>query len=215
MSTFETFDGLTLHYDTDGSGSPVVLLHSFGCDGRLWTGSALVPALVESGRRLVALDARGHGRSDKPYETSRYGVDAMAQDVISLLDHLGADTADVVAYSMGSFVALRLLQMEPRVRRAALGGIGAAALNDQLFGPADIPGGEASDSARDLVSSLASHLTRRIDTGQADARALLEVLRGGFSPPDKNFANVTACPLLISGDADDDPSPLAAVLPQA
>ena len=65
MSTFETFDGLTLHYDAEGSGAPVVMLHSFGFDGRLWMGSALASALVDIGRRTIALDARGHGRSDK------------------------------------------------------------------------------------------------------------------------------------------------------
>jgi len=215
VSTFETFDGLTLHYNTEGSGAPVVMLHSFGFDGRQWMGSALASALVDSGRRTIALDARGHGRSDKPYVTSRYGVDALAHDVISLLDHLEVDTADVVSYSMGSFVALRLLQLEPRVRRAALGGVGSAALNPHLFGPADIPGRDDTDAARDLIASLAPHLTRRIDAGEADARALLEVLAGGFSPQDKDFAGVTASALLISGAADDDPKPLAAALPCA
>lgn len=215
MSTFETFDGLTLHYDTQGSGAPVVLLHSFGFDARLWMDSPLVPALVESGRRTIAPDARGHGRSDKPHVTGRYGVDAMARDVISLLDHLAVDAVDLVSYSMGSFVALRLLQIDPRVRLAVLGGVGAAALKPHLFGPADIPGRDDVDAVRDLVTSLAPHLTRRVEAGEADARALLEVLRGGFSPRDKDFAVVTASVLLISGTDDDDPSPLAAALPHA
>ncbi len=123
MARFQTFDGLTLAYQTEGDGSPVVLLHGFASDtDHDWRHSGLWQALVSAGHRVVGLDARGHGRSDKPHDPAAYADDAMSRDVRMLFDHLGLRDADVVGYSMGAAFALRVALTDSRVRRLILGG---------------------------------------------------------------------------------------------
>ena len=126
---FKSSDGLRIAYDdegTDTSRPPVVLHHGFAASGFLnWVAPGVVRALVASGRRVVNIDARGHGRSDKPHEPSFYGETRMAGDISTLIDTLGVDEIDLVGYSMGAIVALIVASQEPRVRRLVVGGIGA------------------------------------------------------------------------------------------
>ena len=129
---FKSSDGLRIAYDDVGSDTsrpPVVLHHGFAANGFLnWVAPGVVGALVASGRRVVNIDARGHGRSDKPHDPSFYGEAKMALDVSTLIDTLGVDEVDLVGYSMGAIVALIVGSQEPRVRRMVVGGIGAGAV---------------------------------------------------------------------------------------
>lgn len=215
MSEFRTFDGLTLHYDVHGEGPPVVLVHSFGFDGQLWAGCGMIDALVAEGRQAVTLDLRGHGRSESPHGANSYGVDALAGDVIALLDHLAPGATDLAAFSMGSFISLRVLQLDERIRRAVLAGVGAAALSPVLFDLDGLPTDLGAGDAAALMGELAPHLENRLSSGAADGKALLEVLRAGFSPTNKDFSTITSEVLLLSGTRDDDPEPLAAAIPNS
>ena len=212
--TFIASDGLTLRYGVGGDGPPVVLVHSFGFDSELWVGCGVVDALQRAGRSTIGLDGRGHGRSDKPADSHRYGADRMARDIEELLDHLGLTEIDLVSFSMGSFVALRLLQTDRRVHRAVLSGVGSAALRPRLFDTDGLPPAPSHEEALALLSQLTPYLTPRLHDGRSDARALVALLRAGFSPPDKNFDSVTASVLLLAGTRDDDPTPLATVIPR-
>jgi pimeloyl-ACP methyl ester carboxylesterase len=85
--TFSAGD-VRLHFTDEGAGTPVVLLHGFAVNADLnWRLPGVTQALSRN-HRVIALDLRGHGLSDKPHDPERYGF-AMAQDVIELLDHLG------------------------------------------------------------------------------------------------------------------------------
>lgn len=69
----------------------MLLLHGFAADARLnWEGPGVVEALVARGRHVLALDARGHGSSDKPHDDALYGEPVMARDVRQLIDRAGA-----------------------------------------------------------------------------------------------------------------------------
>ncbi len=131
MPSFRSDDGLEIFYeswgDSDGTGVPVVLHHGFAASGLIdWVQTGVVEALTAAGRRVVAVDARGHGRSDKPHDPDRYGEARMARDVIALVDVLGAEAFDLVGYSMGAVVALLTAARCAAVRRLVVGGIGAA-----------------------------------------------------------------------------------------
>ncbi len=109
---FFQHDGLKLHYEDAGTGRPVLLLHGLGSSTRDWEMNE--PALRER-HRVLSLDFRGHGRSDKPREG--YGMDVFAGEAVVLLDHLGVEAAHVVGISMGGMVALQMaLDAPSRVR---------------------------------------------------------------------------------------------------
>lgn len=90
-----------LHYEVNGQGPCVVLCHAMATDASLW--SSAVRALEES-FKVVAFDLRGHGRSSAARDND-YSFEAMARDVLDLLDHLGVSQASVVGISVGGEVA--------------------------------------------------------------------------------------------------------------
>lgn len=104
--------GVRIHYTDEGAGEPVILVHGFAVNADInWRQSGVVQALVKQ-YRVIALDDRGHGLSDKPHDTDRYGLE-MVRDVIRLMDHLKISKAHVVGYSMGGFITLKLVTMYP------------------------------------------------------------------------------------------------------
>jgi pimeloyl-ACP methyl ester carboxylesterase len=127
-------DGIRLHFEVEGPerGTPIVAVHGFASDYRLnWVGSRWREALTNAGFRVIGLDCRGHGHSDKPHDPSAYSVDVMTGDVIRLLDHLDVQSAAYLGYSMGARIGLEVvLDFPARVSRAVLGGIGAAGAID-------------------------------------------------------------------------------------
>lgn len=124
MGTFYS-DNLLLHFDSQGSGHPMVLVHGWGSSSRgNWADTGWVEALLPH-RRVICLDCRGHGKSDKPHHKALYSYAAMSRDVVALMDHLGIETADYLGYSMGAFMGAALLGSHAdRFSSLVLGGIG-------------------------------------------------------------------------------------------
>jgi pimeloyl-ACP methyl ester carboxylesterase len=97
MPSFDS-SGVRIHYVAEGNGPPVVLVHGLTSSiDRNWRLPGIIDALLGAGRRVVALDCRGHGESEKPHEASAYGGTAIGDDIVALMDHLGIDVADLVA----------------------------------------------------------------------------------------------------------------------
>src|SRR5579864_9595236 len=123
-------DGVRLHYEVHGSeeGRPLVAVHGFASDYQLnWVGSRWQETLSGAGFRVIGLDCRGHGHSDKPHDASAYAIGTMSGDVVRLLDHLDVASAAYLGYSMGARIGLQVVLEHPRrVTRAVLGGIGSA-----------------------------------------------------------------------------------------
>lgn len=118
----DVFDsnGVKIRYVTVGKGEPVVLLHGWMSDSGMWGRLDSNPAAKEY--QLIAVDLRGHGKSDKPHEPERYGPE-MAEDVVRLLDHLKLPKAHLVGYSMGAIVAGKVAATHPdRVSSVVYGG---------------------------------------------------------------------------------------------
>jgi 2-succinyl-6-hydroxy-2,4-cyclohexadiene-1-carboxylate synthase len=103
-------NGVRMEVRSAGEGRPVVLLHGFTGRGASWSG--LVHDL-RRGHRTIVLDLLGHGRSDAPADPARYAVDCQAADVATILMRLAAMPADVIGYSMGARIALRLAVDHP------------------------------------------------------------------------------------------------------
>src|SRR3981081_3411157 len=121
-------DGVRLHYAVSGpeQGRPIVLVHGFASDYQLnWVGTRWQETLTGAGSRVVGLDCRGHGSSDKPHDPAAYSLEIMSADVRRLLDHLQIGVANYLGYSMGAKIGLQaLLDFPKRLERAVLGGVG-------------------------------------------------------------------------------------------
>lgn len=124
-SGFFDSDRVMIHYETYGEGKPIVLVHGYASSLKgNWVAANWVETL-QPVRRVVALDCRGHGESDKPHESEAYGGKNMSQDVLRLMDHLGIAEADLFGYSMGAGIATYLLaHHRERFTSVILGGIG-------------------------------------------------------------------------------------------
>lgn len=132
MPSFRS-SGVEINYITEGAGPPVILVHGFASSlhGN-WRATGVVDALVGAGRQAVALDCRGHGRSEKPHDPEAYAGTAMADDVTALMDHMGIARADLIGYSMGGFIAASLMVREPeRFNSVILSGVGDARMLNQ------------------------------------------------------------------------------------
>jgi pimeloyl-ACP methyl ester carboxylesterase len=121
-----TFDsaGVSIHYEVQGAGEPVVLIHGLGSYAAENWDMPGITSLLAQRYKVITFDCRGHGQSDKPLADGSYGVN-MVEDVVRLLDHLHIRQSHVVGYSMGGMITMKLLTMYPRrVRSAVLGGMG-------------------------------------------------------------------------------------------
>ncbi len=103
---YATHDGTRIHYEIEGAGEPLVLYHGLTGSGERWRDTGYT-ALGDS-YRLIMIDARGHGRSDKPHEPAAFGRRKQAADVVAVLDDLGIATTRFWGHSMGGDVALTL-----------------------------------------------------------------------------------------------------------
>lgn len=103
--TFTAKDGTDIHYQITGDGAPVILVHGYMSNiDHMW--ERVIPTLEEN-YRVIAIDIRGHGRSDKPDSSDSYGLN-MGRDIIELMDFLEIDQAHLVGYSMGAMIGMKL-----------------------------------------------------------------------------------------------------------
>jgi pimeloyl-ACP methyl ester carboxylesterase len=116
-ATFAELDGVRVRYVDEGEGSAVVLIHGFASSLDTW--DAVRPALVAAGHRVIAMDLRGFGWTDRP--PGDYSSTAQAHLVLALLDRLGVTSATFVGHSYGAGVTLRIALLSPdRVEQIAL-----------------------------------------------------------------------------------------------
>jgi pimeloyl-ACP methyl ester carboxylesterase len=124
-------DGVKIHYVTEGQGEPVILVHGFTASIPVqWQLPGIFSKLAKD-YQVIALDNRGHGKSEKPHDSKQYGPN-MVDDVVRLMDHLKLEKAHVVGYSMGGFMTDYLLLKYPhRLITATLGGAGWMQAGDE------------------------------------------------------------------------------------
>lgn len=109
----------------DDADPTALLVHGFASSTRdNWVNTGWVRDLLRAGYRVLAVDQRGHGASDKPHESRDYGLRAMARDVEAVLDTYLIDTAVYVGYSLGARVGWEVaLDLTDRLERVILGGV--------------------------------------------------------------------------------------------
>jgi len=200
-------------------GEPILLIHGFASNHAVnWVNTMWVRTLAHAGRRVIALDNRGHGQSDKLYDPAQYATSIMARDAVGLLDHLGLRRVDVMGYSMGARItAFLALEHPDRVRRAILGGLG-----DRLVKAAALPSNIAQAMEAASLDELTDPMQRMFrafaDSTKSDLRALAACIRGNRQSLTARGAGAIACPTLVAVGTKDDVSgdgpALARLLPQ-
>ena len=196
-------NGVRIHYEVDGPdrGRPIVLVHGFASDYRLnWVGTRWQETLVNAGYRVIGIDCRGHGHSDKPHDEASYDVELMAGDVIGVLDEQDIETAAYLGYSMGGRIGLQVILDHPhRVSRAVLGGIGAAGAIEhaQQIAHAFRIGEPTDDPIAQTFYRFAS--ARPINDMQALAACIIG-LRANIRP--ERLGSIRTPILIVVGDLD-------------
>jgi pimeloyl-ACP methyl ester carboxylesterase len=202
MPDFDS-DGVRLYYLTVGpeTGRPIVLVHGFCSDYELnWVGTRWQETLVGAGFRVLGLDCRGHGHSEKPHDPAAYRLSIMAADVGRLLDHLGVETADYLGYSMGARIGLEAATRHARkLGRVVLGGIGEIGGTGKAEAIARRMRGDDSvhDPAAETFYNFA--IARPINDLEALACCILGQQLDGL-PPDLGSIRVPVA--VMAGDQD-------------
>jgi len=114
--------GVRIHYQVEGDGQPLVLQHGFTDSLETWYDLGYVEALKQD-YRLILIDARGHGASDKPHEPDAYDRQRNVEDIAAVLDDLNIPQAHYFGYSMGGRIAFAIARYAPeRVHSLIIGG---------------------------------------------------------------------------------------------
>ncbi|MDX2266125.1 MAG: alpha/beta fold hydrolase [Hyphomicrobiales bacterium] len=202
MSSFLS-DGVRIAYIDEGHGAdsrePALLIHGFASNKAVnWVNTGWVETLKKAGRRVIALDNRGHGDSEKLYDEAAYGARLMAEDARALLDHLGVERADVIGYSMGARIATFLAIAHPaRVRRLVIGGLGIN-LVVGVGGAGPIAAALLADKPEDVTNDAARSFRLFADQTGSDRRALAACIRSSREKITPEMLATLTMPVLIA-----------------
>jgi pimeloyl-ACP methyl ester carboxylesterase len=212
--------GVRLQYELHGpeDGQPVLLVHGFASDYQLnWVGTRWQETLVGANYRVIGLDCRGHGRSDKPHGPAAYAIDVLAADVRRLLDELDIASVRYVGYSMGARIGLQsVLDFPDRLHRVVLGGLGAfGRVEDADAIARALRGGKPeTPSALSFQRFAAARPANDLEA----LAACMEALGRTARVDRQQLAAIWTPILLVAGDLDDiapDAPKLAARIPTA
>jgi len=191
-------------YLDEGEGDPIVLVHGFASSKNVnWVYPTWVSDLRKDGRRVIALDNRGHGESEKLYDPAQYSIPAMASDALALMDHLDIARADVMGYSLGARIAAWLgLKQPARLRSAILGGIGIAMIEGG--GPGEnVATALEAPTLEDVTDPVGRTFRAFADQTRSDRLALAACLRRPRAPlTEADVAKATVPVLVVLGERD-------------
>ncbi|MCZ2328276.1 alpha/beta fold hydrolase [Bartonella sp. F02] len=211
-------EDLQLAYREEGKGEPILLIHGFGSSSRVnWYATGWFRTLTESGYRVIALDNRGHGDSDKSYDSSFYTPQAMASDAVKLLQHLKLSKAHVMGYSMGARISAFMALLYPTyVHSVIFGGLGIG----MVTGAGDWkPVAEAllAENTSTITNPRGLMFRKFADQTKSDKRALAACVVTSKQELTPSEVHKIKQPALVAvGSLDDiggEAEPLAALLP--
>ncbi|MEZ5856134.1 MAG: alpha/beta hydrolase [Hyphomicrobiaceae bacterium] len=203
MQHFQS-EGVTLSFLDEGEGDPVLLLHGFASSAQVnWVDTGWVKHLTRGGYRVIAMDNRGHGQSEKLHDPSRYGGPRMAEDARALLDHLGIAKADVMGYSMGARITAFLTLAHPdRVRSAIFAGLGGNMVRP-MAGTGPIAAALEAPSIDDVKNATARTFRAFAEQTHSDLKALAACIRSSRDPLTPEALATVTCPVLVAVGSDD------------
>jgi pimeloyl-ACP methyl ester carboxylesterase len=211
---------VTINYRVLGAGEPVLLVHGYGDNLKMWSGF-LADSLARD-HRVLAIDARAFGKSGKPAGADRYGFE-MIDDLVALLDHEQVAKVHVVGYSMGAMLAAQLALVHPERVRTATMAAGMFAKDSAALHAMVAPwvadlrqGRRLTKLIRDVVPTLPDSVALGYSDqlfAESDSAALLGVLES-FPRLSVDWTKVATSkvPAIAIVGADDPLRPYAAAL---
>lgn len=173
-------DGVKIHYEIEGEGPDLIMIHGFAANLEFnWRMPRWIDVL-KGENRLILMDCRGHGKSDKPKDPAQYGPN-MQDDITKLMDHLSIEKANFFGYSMGSRLSLFYMLSNPeRVNCAILGGFVLPSKDDgqtQLRAKSVVDAFKADDISK-APDAVGKEFRRFAESTGADLGALTAVMMG-------------------------------------
>ena len=211
MRRFQSSDGLSLalhEWGDPGEAYPVILQHGFSSSSVMnWEAPGVVAALVTAGRRVVALDARGHGQSASPRDTAHYSRTAMARDISEAARFIGAERYDLAGYSMGGMVGVITAAEDWRVQRLAVCGCVQQILADRTRDASfsGVPAALRATSPDAVTDPWARTFRAVAERMGGDLQALASCFEGIELDPQTSRAaleRITAPTLILGGRKD-------------
>ena len=202
MQSFDS-DGVRIAYidvaPQGGSGDPILLIHGFASNHAVnWVNTLWVRTLSQAGYRVIALDNRGHGESEKLYDPALYSSEAMAGDAVRLLDHLGIARADVMGYSMGGRITAHLaLDHRDRLRSALIGGLGMHLVEGRGL-PSGIAEALEAPPGTPAPNPTAAAFRTFAEQTRSDLRALAACMRGSRQTLSRGEIAQIELPVLVT-----------------
>jgi pimeloyl-ACP methyl ester carboxylesterase len=193
-------NGINLYFETHGTGRPLILLHGGLGSGEMF--GPVLPALAER-HQVIAVDLQGHGRTadiDRPID-----LQFMADDIAALIDHLGLDKPDVVGYSLGGGVALRIAAKYP-AKVGRLVAVSANVRRDAIYPEMLAQQGQVSADAAEFMKDTPMYeLYQRVAPRPEDFPRLLDKIGEAMSK-DFDFTEevrgLQVPTLIVAADAD-------------
>jgi pimeloyl-ACP methyl ester carboxylesterase len=213
-------DGVDIAFLDGGEGDPILLIHGFASNHVVnWGATGWIDTLKRAGRRVIAMDVRGHGKSAKLRDPESYSLALMADDALRLLDHLTIHRADVMGYSMGARITVAMaLADQDRMRSMVLGGMGYAMVKgmrgeDGIVAALEAPTLEAAEPGPGLAYRKFAEQTGSDTLALA---ACMRKARETFKPEQLGTIHIPTLVAIgdkdgVAGSADD----LAALIPGA
>ncbi len=197
-------DGVRIAYEVTGEGAPVLLIHGFASNAQVnWSSTGWVRTLTDAGRKVIAIDNRGHGESEKLYSPAQYEAPDMAEDARRLLDHLGVAAADVMGYSMGARITAFLTINHPqRVSSAVIAGM-AGNIFKGVETSDEIADALGAQSAAGITEPTALAFRLFAERTGGDLKALAACMRAGRPAVRREDLAAIKCPVLVVAGEDD------------
>ena len=198
-------DSVEIAFDDAGQGEPILLIHGFASNGRVnWVDPGWVKTLLAAGFRVITIDNRGHGESEKLYNPDLYSAPEMAEDARRLLDHLSIGRAHVLGYSMGARISAFLAINHPsRVGAVIFGGL-ASRMITGVGGGAEIARGLEASSLLDVTDVTARSFRIFAEQTRGDLKALAACIKSSRAKITlEMLATIKAPVLVVAGEKDD------------
>jgi len=198
---FRGRDGVQLAYRELGEGRPLIMIHGYLGSAMVMVEAGIAGKLAGQGYRVILPDLRGHGDSARPHDPAAYPPDALADDGLALIEHLGLTGYDLGGYSLGGRTVIRLLARGATPRRAIVGGQGLEAVSHTVgrgghfrhvlthFGTFDP--GSPEQAMEDWITASGG-----------DPVALVHVLDTFADTPLAELARITVPTLVLTGAED-------------